>query len=261
MPERQQEMRENLAKNRWKRGEATVGAWLTIPSGHSAELLAHQGFDWLCIDCQHGLVDFSAMVEMLRAISTTETTPFVRVAANDPAEIMRALDAGAYGIVIPLIETAADAARAVSACRYPPVGTRSSGPIRASLYGGSDYVSRANDEIAVIAMIETAAALENLDPILATPGLDAAYVGPSDLAYALGMVPTGDNSEPRHVETVETIRAACERHGVAPGIHTGSVDFSRRWLADGFRMITLGSDTGFLRGRAREQLRALRDPG
>ena len=252
-------MRKNAAKQRWKEGGQTVGAWLTQPGGHGAEVLAHVGFDWLCIDCQHGLVDYAAMVEMLRAISTTATTPLVRVSQNDPAEIMRALDAGAYGVIVPLIETAKDAQRAVAACRYPPEGKRSSGPIRGVLYGGADYVAHANEEIAVIGMIETAPALENLDAILATPGLDVAYVGPSDLAFALGLEPRGDNDDPLHVRTVEEILAACRRHGVVAGIHTGSRTFSRRWLDAGFQMVTLGSDTGFLRERARSELRELQE--
>ena len=253
-------MRENRPLHLWREGRSTVGAWLTTPSGHTAEVLAHAGFDWLCIDTQHGLVDYAAMVEMLRAISTTETTPFVRVAWNDPASIMRALDAGAYGIVVPLINSRADAERAIEAARYPPAGSRSAGPIRAGLYGGSDYAERANEEIALICMIETADALENLDDILSVKGLDAVYIGPSDLAYALGLKPTGDNAEPEHVAAVAKILAACRRHGVAAGIHTGSVAYANQWLAMGFQMVTLGSDTGFLRRRATEELAAVHKP-
>ena len=253
-------MRENHPLRLWRQGQPTVGAWLTTPSGHTAEVLAHAGFDWLCIDAQHGLVDYASMVEMLRAISTTATTPLVRVSWNDPAEIMRALDAGAYGVVVPLINSKADAERAIGAARYPPIGNRSAGPIRAALYGGADYADRANEEIAVVCMIETAAALENLDEILSTEGLDAIYIGPSDLAYALGLKPTGDNAEPEHVATVKAILEACQRHGVAAGIHTGSVDYANQWLSMGFQMVTLGSDTGFLRRRAAQELAAIRKP-
>lgn len=250
-------MRENRSLRCWREGGTTIGGWLTTPSGHTAEVLAHCGFDWLCIDRQHGLIDYAAMVEMLRAISTTETTPFVRVPWNDPATIMQTLDAGAYGIIVPLINTREDAERAVWSCRYPPTGGRSSGAIRAALYAGPDYAAQANTEIAVIGMIETSEALANLDEILSVEGLDAAYIGPSDLAYALGMEPTGDNADPRHIATVESILEACQRHGVPAGIHTGSAAFSRRWLEQGFQMVTLGSDTGFLRRAARADLREL----
>ena len=253
-------MRQNRPLRLWRDGQSTVGAWLSAPGGHTAEVLAHAGFDWLCVDCQHGLIDYGAMVEMLRAISTTETTPFVRVAANDPATLMRALDAGAYGVVVPLINDREDAERAVRACRYPPEGGRSAGPIRAGIYGGADYVAQANQEIAVICMIETAEALTNLDDILTVEGLDAIYIGPSDLAYALGLEPTGDNDNPRHVATVTEIYQACRRAGVPAGIHTGSPEFAQRWLDMGFQMVTLGSDTGFLRKRASAELAQLRRP-
>ena len=194
------------------------------------------GFDWLVIDMQHGTSDYSSMLGMLQGISTTDTTPFVRVPWNDPSTIMRALDAGAYGVIVPLVNNREEAERAVAACRYPPVGERSSGPVRAAMYGGDNYLSEANDNIAVVVMIETAEALENLDDILSVEGVDAAYIGPSDLAYAIGIPPTGDNHDPKHIETVHAIFDACKRHGVAPGVHTGGVEFTNRWLDHGFQM-------------------------
>lgn len=252
-------MRPNTVKRAWQRGERTIGAWLGSPSAHSAESMAHAGFDWLCVDMQHGIVDYTDAVDMLRAISQTDTMPFVRVEWNDPWRIMKVLDAGAYGVVVPLVNNREEAERAVWACRYPPVGGRSSGPARAAMYGGANYAAEANDEIAVICMIETAEALENLDDILSVDGVDCAYIGPSDLAYALGMTPTGDNSDPRHVETVLSILEACKRHGVAPGAHTGSLEFTTKWLDAGFQMVTLGSDVGFMRQAAGQQLAAARE--
>ncbi len=251
-------MRENRALHTWRDGGQTVGAWLSIPSSFSAETMAHAGFDWLCVDMQHGLIDYGDVVHMLTAISTTETVPLVRVPWNDPPTIMKVLDAGAYGVIVPMVNNADEARRAVSACRYPPDGGRSFGPARATLYAGAGYVDAANGEIACIVMIETAEALDNLDDILSVPGVDAAYIGPSDLAYAIGLTPTGDNNEPKHVETVDRIFEACKRHGVAPGIHTGSVEYTRRYLEQGFQMITLGSDGGFLGQRARADLAAAR---
>ncbi|MSQ42043.1 MAG: 2,4-dihydroxyhept-2-ene-1,7-dioic acid aldolase [Dehalococcoidia bacterium] len=251
-------MRPNHVLRAWRAGQQSVGAWLTVNSSFSAEVLAHQGFDWLCIDIQHGLIDYADAVAMLTAISTTATIPFVRVPWNEPATIMKVLDAGAYGVVVPLVNNRAEAERAVAACRYPPRGIRSSGPARATLYAGADYQRGANDEIACIVMIETAEALDHLDEIMATPGVDAAYIGPSDLAYALGLEATGDNSDPRHAEAVRRIFEAAKRHGVAPGIHTGSVAFTTRYLQMGFQMVTLGTDRGFMSARASADLAAVR---
>lgn len=251
-------MRPNNTLRAWRAGRQTIGAWLSAPGGHTAEVMAHAGFDWLCVDMQHGLIDEAACFEMLRAISTTDTTPFVRVGWNEPRIMMKVLDAGAYGVVVPLVNTKAEAEQAVWACKYPPAGGRSSGPARATLYAGSDYQAHANDEVAVIVMIETPEGIQNLDEILAVPGVDAAYVGPSDLAYALGMTPTGDNSDAKHQQVCLDIMEACKRHNVAPGIHTGSLEYTTKWLQAGFQMVTLGSEVGFMRAKAGADLAAAR---
>ncbi|MDG1840320.1 MAG: aldolase/citrate lyase family protein [Dehalococcoidia bacterium] len=252
-------MRPNKVLEAWRNDKPTVGAWLAIPDGHSAEIMANIGFDWLCVDMQHGAIDYADSIEMFRAISTTATTPFVRVPWNDPATIMKALDAGAYGVIVPLVNNREEAERAVWAAKYPPEGGRSSGPTRAAIYGGADYQQQANNEIAVICMIETAEALEKLDEILSTPGVDAAYIGPSDLAYALGMEPTGDNTDSNHEAKVMEIYDACRKHGVTPGIHTGSAEFTQKWLKAGFQMVTLGTDSGFMRARAVSDLNETRE--
>ncbi len=252
-------MRPNHVLRAWRDGGQSVGAWLSVNSSFTAEVMAHLDFDSLCIDMQHGLIEYPDAVHMLQAISTTETIPFVRVPWNDPPTIMKMLDAGAYGIIVPLVNNRAEAEAAVAACRYPPDGIRSSGPARAAIYGGAGYQGWANEEMACIVMIETAEALENLDQIMSTPGVDAAYIGPSDLAYALGLTPTGDNDDPKHVETVQRIFDAAKRHGVAPGIHTGSVEYTSRYLKMGFQMVTLGADRGFLAAKASSDLAAARE--
>jgi len=164
------------------------------------------------------------------------------------------LDAGAYGVIVPLVNNREEAELAVWSCRYPPDGGRSSGPTRAAMYGGAGYQDEANDEIAVICMIETEEALENLDEILSTPGVDCAYIGPSDLAYAIGITPTGDNADPKHQETVLGILEACRRHGVAAGVHTGSLEYTVKWLQAGFDTAMLNNDVGFIRQAAGSQL-------
>jgi 4-hydroxy-2-oxoheptanedioate aldolase len=251
-------MRPNPVLRAWREGRQTIGGWLTIGSSFSAEIMAHQGFDWLCIDMQHGAIDYPDCFHMLQAISTTPTVPFVRVPSNDFADIGRVLDAGAYGVIIPLVNNRWDAERAVRAMRYPPKGERSSGPARAALYAGADYQAHANDEVACIVMIETVEALHNLDAIMSVPGVDCAYIGPSDLAYALGLEPTGDNHDPRHSEAVLEILAAAKRHGVAPGMHTASVEFTTRWLEAGFQMVMLGADRAFMVRQAGADLAAAR---
>lgn len=251
-------MRPNHVLRAWREGKSTIGGWLSIDSAYTAESLAHTGFDWLCLDLQHGVLDYTDVKVMLPAISTTNTMPFVRVPWNEPYEIMKMLDAGAYGVIVPLINNRAEAELAVSACRYPPDGQRSFGPIRAGMYGGRGYAQGANNEIACIAMIETAEALDNLDEICSTPGLDAVYIGPSDLAYAIGLNPTGDNDDPKHVETVNRILETARKHGIAAGIHTGSLEFTKRYLEQGFNLVMLGSDAGFMGRLAHRELVAAR---
>ena len=154
-------MRINRVKKLWREGKTAVGGFLSIPHVLSAETMAHTGLDWLCIDMQHGCIDYSDAVPMLAAISTTAVTPFVRVPWNEPSVIMKVLDAGAYGVIVPMVSNRAEAERAVAACRYPPKGIRSNGPNRAALYGGADYQKHADNEMLCIVMIETAEGIEN----------------------------------------------------------------------------------------------------
>jgi 4-hydroxy-2-oxoheptanedioate aldolase len=252
-------MRENTVKRLWSQGKHTVGAWLSIPDAFSTEVMAQIGFDWLCIDMQHGLMSYTQALAMLQAISTTDVIPIARVPWNEPSIIMKMLDAGAWGVVVPLINTRADAEAAVAACRYPPLGIRSFGPTRASVYAGADYASRANDEVLCIVMIETKQALENLDDIMSVPGVDACYIGPADLSFALGLPPRTDSDEPAHVAAVARILEAARRHGVVPGIHTGSPAFAARCIQQGFQMVTLTSDASCMARSAWRELQEMRE--
>jgi len=251
-------MRTNTALAAWREDKQTIGCWLSLGNAYTAEAVAKLGFDWVCVDLQHGLVDYQDLTYMLPAISSSDAIPLVRVPWNEPYEIMKALDAGAYGVIVPMVNNREEAELAVKACRYPPDGNRSFGPIRAALYGGRGYAKEANSELACIAMIETLDGINNLEEILTTPGLDGIYIGPSDLALALGMPPTGDNNEPVHVATVQKILDGCKTHGVAAGIHTSSVEYSRRYLEAGFNFVTLGTDSGFLMRAAAQDLAAAR---
>src|SRR5712692_10573449 len=164
-------MRENSVRRAWREGKPAVGGWLSLPNSFSAELMTQPGLDYLTVDTPPGLTDYGDAVHMLQGISTTSVTPFVRVPWNDRATIMKVLDAGAYGVIVPLINTAEEAERAVGACRYPPRGYRSSGPIRANVYGGRDYQQYAHEQIAVILMIETKEGIDNLEAILSVNGV------------------------------------------------------------------------------------------
>jgi len=251
-------MRENRLRTLWKADRAVLNGWLAVPSSFSAEVMAHQGWDALTIDLQHGVIDYPAMVGMLQAIGGTDTVPVVRVPWLEPGIVMKALDAGALGLICPMINSADDAARLVSYTHYAPRGTRSFGPIRAAMVHGADYAERANDTIVAFAMIETAQALERLDAILAVEGLDAIYIGPSDLSLALGCKPVFDDVEPKVAQAIDHIVARAKAHGVAAGIHNGRADVARARVAKGFRFVTLGTDTRLLATGSQELLRAMR---
>ncbi|MBI3636073.1 MAG: 2,4-dihydroxyhept-2-ene-1,7-dioic acid aldolase [Candidatus Rokubacteria bacterium] len=247
-------MRPSKVKQMWRDGRWVTMGWLSVSHGFTAEVMARQGFDALCIDMQHGLTDMADLWKMLQAVSQTDTTPIVRVPWNDPATIMKALDFGAYGILVPLINTAEDAAKAVAACRYPPVGMRSSGPVRAVHYGGPDYQAKANDELVVMVMIETKEGLANLDAIAATPGLDAIYIGPADLSYALGLPPGPDKQDPVHLATCDRIRDAAHKHGIKACMHCASAAFAAGAVKRGFDLVMLTSDLASMIAGVRRQL-------
>ena len=251
-------MRPNKIKQMWRDGRSTTLGWLSISHGFTAEIMARQGFDALCIDLQHGTSELSDILPLLQAISQTDTTPIVRVAWNEPAAIMKALDLGAYGIIVPLVNTAEEAAKAVAACRYMPVGMRSSGPVRAMHYGGADYAANANDEIIVMAMIETQEGIANLDAICATPGLDAVYIGPADLSYALGLPPRADNPDPIHLATCDKILETAHKHGIKAVMHCAGAEFAAGAIKRGFDMVMLTSDLNCMIAGARRQLDELK---
>ncbi|MBO9648336.1 MAG: 2,4-dihydroxyhept-2-ene-1,7-dioic acid aldolase [Variovorax sp.] len=251
-------MRENRLRALWKSGGAAVNGWLAIPNGFSAETMAHQGWDSLTIDLQHGVIDYQSMIPMLQAISTTDTVPVVRVPWLDPAALMKTLDAGAYGVICPMINTADEAAKLVAYTHYAPRGTRSFGPIRALLYGGADYPQHANDTIVTFAMIETAQALENLDAIMSVEGLDAVYIGPSDLSLALGCRPVFDDVDPPVAQAIDHILERAKAHGLVAGIHNGTPEGALARIAKGFQFVTVSSDARLMAAGSQQVLAKMR---
>ena len=251
-------MRENNLRKIWKTGGAAVNGWLAIPNGFSAETMAHQGWDTLTIDLQHGVVDYPSMVTMLQAISTTPTVPVVRVPWLEPGILMKTLDAGAYGVICPMVNTREDAQRLVAYTHYAPRGTRSFGPVRALLYGGADYPQHANDTIVAFAMIETAQALDNLDAILSVEGLDAIYIGPSDLSLALGCKPTFDDVDPPVAQAIDHILERAKAHGVVAAVHNGTPEAALARVAKGFQFVTVSSDARLMAAGAQQVLAKMR---
>jgi len=247
-------MRESRVRTIWNQGGAVVNGWLAIANSYSAETMASAPFDAVTIDTQHGMVDFPDAVNMFAAMSAYEPTPLARVPWNDPAAIMKLLDAGAYGIVCPMINSGEECARFIGACRYAPQGYRSFGPARGILYGGADYAKHANATIAAIAMIETRQALDRLDEIMSVDGLDAIYIGPNDLAISLGHPPNAEPSAPEVKDAVNDILAAAKRNRVVAGIHCPSGASARDKIERGFQLVTIANDARLMAQAAHAEI-------
>jgi 4-hydroxy-2-oxoheptanedioate aldolase len=239
-------MRENKLRMLWAEKKRATNIWLSVPAAYCAEIIAHQGFDSVTIDMQHGQADYAAMCAMMTAVSTTATVPLVRVGWNDPGEVLRALDAGAYGVICPTVNNRAECERFVGACRYAPAGYRSVGPNRAFLYGGPDYLAKANETILTIVQIETAEGLKNIDEIAGVPGLDMLYVGPSDLGLSLGREPRMDQTDAVVVEAIDKVLATAHGRGLTAGIFCIALDYSNAMFNKGFDLVTIATDTGLI---------------
>jgi 4-hydroxy-2-oxoheptanedioate aldolase len=242
----------------WDAGEPTYGGWCSIPTPLSVELMGRAGFDWLCIDLEHGGPQPADLIPMLTAAAATQTPAFVRVPWNEPGIIMKALDCGAAGVIVPMVNSVAEAERAVGACRYPPAGYRSWGPLRAALAVDGYNPEIGNRGVLCAVMMETVEGTDAIDEILAVPGIDAAFVGPADLALSAGLAPRLDSEDPAHLERLRRIVAACRKHSVVAGIFSGPL--SRRHRQEGFRMLALATDSGELSAGARRALAAARAP-
>jgi 4-hydroxy-2-oxoheptanedioate aldolase len=248
---------------KFEAGEAAFGLWAGIPSSLTAELAAAAGYDYVCVDLQHGLSDEATMVSMFQATQAAGAAPMARLAWNEPWLIMRALDLGAVGVILPLIDNAVEARRAVESCRFPPVGRRSYGPVRAEMVMGSAAPDEVGGDALCIAMIETREGIENLEEIAATPGLDGLYIGPSDLSIALGLPPgrvmdeVGEDRQPL-ADAIERIRAVCEANGLIAGLHCGSGAAAEHYARQGFRLITVGVDTSLFKATIGSELNAAR---
>lgn len=249
----------NRLKQLWDSGTPAVNGWLAIPSGFSAEVMAQAGWDSVTVDLQHGVQDYQSMVACFQAMQSHPVLPMARVPWNEPGIVGKVLDAGAYGVICPMVNTRAEAEAFVSYCRYPPTGKRSNGPIRAGIYGVStSYQSTANQEVLCLPMIETQEAVDNLDAILDVPGVDAVYIGPSDLGFSMGLVPVLDREEPVILDIYKKILDATKRRGLRACVHCGSPAYAKRMIAMGFHLVTISNDSGLMLGAARAAVTAAR---
>ena len=252
-------MRKNRLKEIFKSGKSAVNGWLQIPNSFTAELMANQNWDSLTLDMQHGVIDYPNAVGMLQAISTTKVVPMARVNWNEPGQIMKILDAGAYGIICPMVSNKKEAENFVNACMYPPNGYRSYGPIRGLVYGGSDYADESNNEILKFAMIETKESLDNLDEIMKTPGLDGIYIGPADLSLAIGQKPSFDKPEGDPVyDVIMKILEHAKKNNIVAGIQNGKPEYAEKMINKGFQLVTIGSDQRYMTAAAKEALSKLK---
>jgi 4-hydroxy-2-oxoheptanedioate aldolase len=226
----------------WAEGKAALNGWLSIPDSLSAEAMARQGWDTVTVDVQHGLCDYATATQMLTAVALTDAVPFVRLGSPDPFVVTRYLDAGALGLICPLIDTAEQARVFAASARYAPRGNRSWGPMRAQMLYGSQYGAKANDSVVTFAMIETGSALKNLDSILDVEGLDGVYIGPSDLSLALGMTPVPDREEPEFLKIIDDIGKRAAKKGLSGAMHCAGPTFARRAIDMGFKFITVVAD-------------------
>lgn len=239
----------------WQAGKPVFGMWAALPSPFAAELMASPNVGYICVDQQHGLIDYAQALPMFTAIEARGTVALTRVPANQAWMIGKSLDAGAQGVVVPMVSTREEALNAVAACRYPPHGNRSFGPIRAAVVSEKRDADSLGNSVVCFVMVETREGLANIDAIASTPGLDGIYVGPADLALGLGLPPDLDKTEPEHIAAVQSILDACRRHGIVAGIQCASGQAGRRYAELGFGLITVGKDTSLLQAAARHEIR------
>jgi 4-hydroxy-2-oxoheptanedioate aldolase len=253
-------MRSNFVRKKLKAGESSVGTWLTLSSPTAAHLLARAGFDWLTVELEHTPTSFETAAINFASIAAQGTVPLCRVPWNTGENIKRVLDTGAWGVIVPMIKTRADAEAVVAAARYAPLGERSiGGQMHAATFATDPgtYYSRANEEILVILMIEHVSAIENIEAILSVPGIDAYFIGPNDLHNSLGKPPAFESDDKDFCDALERVKAAGKKFGVPSGIHVADEHAAKRRIAEGYQFVAVSSETGMMLSKAKDITTAL----
>ncbi len=252
-------MRPNEVRRRWVAGEPAICGWLSLGNSYAAEVVGWSGVDCVTADLQHGMADVQTIIGMLQAISATPAAPFVRVPSLDPPMLMKVLDAGAYGVICPMVDSVEQAKTFVEATTYPPRGNRSFGPARGLLYGGSDYFAAADETIVRLAMIETAAGLEAVEAICAVEGLDGIFVGPNDLGLALGKGASGDPTDPVVRDAIARCVRAAKQAGKHAGIFCPSGAVAARCISEGFAFVVPNSDVNLMKAAVTAEVKIARE--
>src|SRR6266850_4703440 len=253
-------MKTNPVRAKLKRGEPSVGTWLTLPDPTAARLMARVGFDWLTVELEHTPVNFETAAQSFTVIAGSNCVPLARVPWNTGENIKRVLDTGAYGIVVPMVNSRAEAEAVVRAARYQPLGERSiGGQLHAANFDTdpATYYARANDEILVVLMIEHVRAIDAADEILSVPGVDVAFIGPNDLHNSMGKKPLFESDDTQFTEAVAHVLRTAKKRGVAPGIHVLDAAAAQRRIAEGFQFIAVTSEAGMMLAKAAEIAKTL----
>ena len=253
-------MKSNPVRAKLKRGEPSVGTWLTIPSPVIAQLMARTGLDWLTVELEHTPSSFETAAQMFAIVAASGGVPLVRVPINSVENIKRVLDIGAWGIVVPMVNSRAEAEAVVKAARYRPIGERSIGGQLHAMNFNTDsatYYAKANDEILVVVMAEHVDAVANIESILSVPGIDAVFVGPNDLHASMGLPPAFDSDHPQFNEALKKILAHAKARGIAAGIHVTDAAQAQRRINEGWQFIAVISEAGFMLSKAGEITKAL----
>src|SRR5213594_1301227 len=253
-------MKRNHVRAKLKRGESSVGTWLTLPDPMAARLMARVGFDWLTVELEHTPTTLETAAACLAIISASGPAALVRVPFNTTENIKRVLDIGAMGIVVPMVNTRAEAEAVVAAARYAPIGARTIGGQLHSANFETDaatYYQKANEEILVVVMAEHVKAIENAEEIFSVPGIDAVFIGPNDLHHSMGKPPAFDSEHKEYVDALKHILKTAKKYGLAPGIHVADAAAAQRRIAEGFQFIAVASEAGLMLSKAQEVTRAL----
>src|SRR6185369_3632816 len=253
-------MKRNHVRAKLKRGESSVGTWLTLPDPIAARLMARVGFDWLTVELEHTPTSFETAAESFAIIASSGPAPLVRIPVNSIENIKRVLDIGAWGIIAPMVNTRAEAEAVVAAARYAPQGSRSiGGQLHAANFDTdpATYYAKANGEILVVLMIEHIKAIEAADEILSVPGVDVAFIGPNDLHNSMGKKPLFESIDKMFTDAVAHVLKTARKHGVTPGMHVLDAEAAQRRINEGFQFIAITSEAGMMLAKAGEFAKAL----